>query len=195
MYWCYLHSVRLHQYALAAPSGRDYGYSQARTDNQLYKSRKIRLYMNNTDNSPGDNAEKTNRKKLPPEAVRSCTVTTKVTAAEREKIHDIAAGCNLTPSDYMRQRALGYEPPAALTSEESALLRNLDGCRVDILNFANALAGMKQDKRIILFQKVSFMLDWYRQVVPITNAVTEFLNSVINGGRLSPRTRKTITKI
>lgn len=151
--------------------------------------------MNNTDNSPGDNAEKTNRKKLPPEAVRSCTVTTKVTAAEREKIHDIAAGCNLTPSDYMRQRALGYEPPAALTSEESALLRNLDSCRVDILNFANALAGMKQDKRIILFQKVSFMLDWYRQVVPITNAVTEFLNSVINGGRLSPRTRKTITKI
>ena len=31
MYWCYLHSVQLHQYALATPSGRDYGYSQART--------------------------------------------------------------------------------------------------------------------------------------------------------------------
>ena len=90
----------------------------------------------------------------------------------------------------MRQRALGYEPPSALTAEESALLHNLDGCRVDILNFANALAGMKHDARIILFQKVS-----YRLVVPITNAVTEFLNSVINGGRLSPRTRKTIIKI
>lgn len=151
--------------------------------------------MNHKDNSPDNNAGKTRRKKLPPEALRSCTVTTKMTAAEREKIHDIAAGCNLTPSDYMRQRALGYEPPSALTAEESELLHNLDGCRVDILNFANALAGMKQDKRIVLFQKVSFMLDWYRQVVPITNAVTEFLNSVINAGRLSPRTRKTITKI
>lgn len=151
--------------------------------------------MTNTDNSPGDNAGKTKRKKLPPEAVRSCTVTTKMTAGEREKIHAIAAKCNLTPSDYMRQRALGYEPPAALTAEESALLHNLDGCRVDILNFTNALAGMRHDKRIQLFQKVSFMLDWYRQVVPITNAVTEFLNSVINGGRLGSRTRKTITKI
>jgi len=163
-------------------------------DNQFYKSR-ISDYMNHNDNSPDNNAGKTRRKKLPPEALRSCTVTTKMTAAEREKIHDIAAGCNLTPSDYMRQRALGYEPPSALTAEESALLHNLDGCRVDILNFANALAGMKHDARIILFQKVSFMLDWYRLVVPITNAVTEFLNSVINGGRLSPRTRKTIIKI
>ena len=122
--------------------------------------------MTNTDNSPGSNTGKTKRKKLPPEDVRSCTVTTKMTAGERQKIHAIAARCNLTPSDYMRQRGLG-----------------------------NALAGMKQDKRIILFQKVSFMLDWYRQVVPITNAVTEFLNSVINGARFSPRTRKTITKI
>ena len=137
--------------------------------------------MTNTDNSPGSNTGKTKRKKLPPEDVRSCTVTTKMTAGERQKIHAIAARCNLTPSDYMRQRGLGYEPPSALTVEESALLHNLD--------------GMKQDKRIILFQKVSFMLDWYRQVVPITNAVTEFLNSVINGARFSPRTRKTITKI
>ena len=109
--------------------------------------------MNHKDNSPDNNAGKTRRKKLPPEALRSCTVTTKMTAAEREKIHDIAAGCNLTPSDYMRQRALGYEPPSALTAEESALLHNLDGCRVDILNFANALAGMKHDARIILFKR------------------------------------------
>lgn len=136
---------------------------------------------------------KTKRKKLPSEAVRSCTVTTKITAGERKKIHDMAAKCGLTPSDYMRQRALGYEPPSALTTGESALLQNLDGCRVDIINFANALAGMKNGERQRLFQRVPFMLEWYRQVVPITNAVTEFINSVINGGRLSGRTIKTIT--
>lgn len=135
----------------------------------------------------------TRRKKLPPEAVRSCTITTKITTRERQKIHDLAARCRLTPSDYMRHRALGYEPPSALTAEETALLRNLDGCRVDILNFANALAGMKNEERMRLFQKVSFMLEWYRQVVPVTNAVTEFINSVISGGRISGRTRKSIT--
>lgn len=135
----------------------------------------------------------TRRKKLPPEAVRSCTITTKITACERKKIHDLADRCSLTPSDYMRHRALGYEPPSALTAEETALLRNLDGCRVDILNFANALAGMKNEERMRLFQKVSFMLEWYRQVVPVTNAVTEFINSVISGGRISGRTRKSIT--
>lgn len=135
----------------------------------------------------------TRRKKLPPEALRSCTITTKITACERQKIHELAARCSLTPSDYMRHRALGYEPPSALSAEETALLRNLDGCRVDILNFANALAGMKNEERIRLFQKVSFMLEWYRQVVPVTNAVTEFINSVISGGRISGRTRKSIT--
>lgn len=144
--------------------------------------------MNHTDNSPDKNAGKTKRKKLPPEAVRSCTVTTKMTASERQKIRDIAAGCGLTPSDYMRHRALGYEPPSALTTEEKTLLRNLDGCRVDILNFANALAGMKHEERIRLFQKVSFMLDWYKQVVPITNAVTEFINAVAGSGRIRIRT-------
>lgn len=136
---------------------------------------------------------KSKRKKLPPEAVRSCTVTTKITIGERQKIHDMAARCGLTLSDYMRQRALGYEPPSALTAGESALLHNLDGCRIDIINFANALAGMKNDERLRLFQRVPFMLEWYRQVVPVTNAVTEFINSVINGGRLSGRTIKTIT--
>lgn len=194
MFWCYTRLRPVAPKRLALPAVRVMAARRLAPDNQFYKSR-ISDYMNHKDNSPDNNAGKTRRKKLPPEALRSCTVTTKMTAAEREKIHDIAAGCNLTPSDYMRQRALGYEPPSALTEEESALLHNLDGCRVDILNFANALAGMKHDARIILFQKVSFMLDWYRLVVPITNAVTEFLNSVINGGRLSPRTRKTIIKI
>ena len=146
--------------------------------------------MNHTDNSPDKNAGKTKRKKLPPEAVRSCTVTTKMTAAERRKIHEMAGGCGLTPSDYMRHRALGYEPPSALTTEEKALLRNLDGCRLDILNFANALAGMGHDARIRLFQKVSFMLDWYKQVVPITNAVTEFINVVTSSGRIRIRTTR-----
>ena len=182
-------SARLHQNA--SPSLRSGSWPLAGSHPIIsFTYHRISAYMNHTDNSPDKNAGKTKRKKLPPEAVRSCTVTTKMTAAERRKIHEMAGGCGLTPSDYMRHRALGYEPPSALTTEEKALLRNLDGCRLDILNFANALAGMGHDERIRLFQKVSFMLDWYKQVVPITNAVTEFINVVTSSGRIRIRTTR-----
>ena len=49
---------------------------------------------------------------------------------------------------------------------------------------------MGHDERIRLFQKVSFMLDWYKQVVPITNAVTEFINVVTSSGRIRIRTTR-----
>ncbi len=65
-----------------------------------------------------------------------------------------------------------------------------DSYFMSILNFANALAGMGHDERIRLFQKVSFMLDWYKQVVPITNAVTEFINVVTSSGRIRIRTTR-----
>jgi len=135
------------------------------------------------------------RKKLPPEELRTCTITTKITAAERQHIIDIAEKCGLTPSEYIRQRAIGYDPPSALTSDEAALLHNLDGCRVDIVNYANALAGMRREQRMAMFQKVPFMLQWYKEIILITNAVNDFINSVINGGRIQKRTITNIKKL
>lgn len=118
---------------------------------------------------------KTKRKTLPPEAVRSCTVTTKMTAAERRKIREIAARYNLTPSDYMRHRALGYEPPSALTAEESAMLRNLDGCRVDILNFANALAG-----------ESGIEIDAAMQDIPLAKVIKDYHALILGRGDYLP---------
>lgn len=135
------------------------------------------------------------RKKLPPEELRTCTITTKITAAERQHIIGNAGKCGLTPSEYIRQRAIGYEPPSALTAEETALLHNLDNCRVDIVNYANALAGMNHDQRMAMFQKVPFMLQWYKEIIPITNAVNDFINSVINGGRIQRRTITNLKKL
>ena len=135
------------------------------------------------------------RKKLPPEELRTCTITTKITAAERQHIIGNAGKCGLTPSEYIRQRAIGYEPPSALTAEETALLHNLDNCRVDIVNYANALAGMTHDQRMAMFQKVPFMLQWYKEIIPITNAVNDFINSVINGGRIQRRTITNLKKL
>lgn len=135
------------------------------------------------------------RKKLPPEELRTCTITTKITVAERQHIIGNAGKCGLTPSEYIRQRAIGYEPPSALTAEETALLHNLDNCRVDIVNYANALAGMNHDQRMAMFQKVPFMLQWYKEIIPITNAVNDFINSVINGGRIQRRTITNLKKL
>lgn len=180
MYWCYLHSVRLHQYALATPSGRDYGYSQARNRLALiliYKS----LYMP--------------RKKLPIGELRTATITTKITPAERTHIQEAARKCGLTPSEYIRQRAIGYEPPSALTPEETELLHNLDSCRVDIVNYANALAGMQREQRMAMFNRVPFMLEWYKQIIPVTNAVNDFINSVVSGGRIQKRTINNLRKL
>lgn len=135
------------------------------------------------------------RKKLPPEELRTCTVTTKMTETERRHIYDTARKCRLTPSEYIRQRAIGYDPPSALTSDEAALLHNLDGCRVDIVNYANALAGMKREQRMAMFNRVPFMLQWYKEIIPVTNAVNDFINSVINGGRIQKRTITNLKKL
>lgn len=135
------------------------------------------------------------RKKLPPEELRTRTVTTKMTEEERRHIYDTARKCRLTPSEYMRQRAIGYEPPSALTAEEAGLLHNLDNCRADIVNYANALAGMKREQRMAMFNRVPFMLQWYKEIIPLTNAVNEFVNSVINGGRIRKRTITNLRKL
>lgn len=135
------------------------------------------------------------RKKLPPEELRTCTITTKINASERRHIIDTAEKCGLTPSEYIRQRAIDYEPPSALTAEETALLHNLDNCRVDIVNYANALAGMNHDQRMAMFQKVPFMFQWYKEIIPVTNAVNDFINSVINGGRIQKRTITNLKKL
>lgn len=165
---------------LAAPSGRDYGYSQARTLIPL-------TLIYNSHCMP--------RKKLPSGELRTATITTKITAAERIHIQETSRKCGLTPSEYIRQRAIGYEPTSALTAEETALLHNLDNCRVDIVNYANALAGMNHDQRIAMFQKLPFMLQWYKEIIPITNAVNDFINSVINGARINRRTIANLKKI
>lgn len=135
------------------------------------------------------------RKRIPADALRTCTVTTKITASERRHIHETARQCGLTPSEYIRQRAIGYEPPSALTPEETALLHNLDGCRVDIVNYANALAGMQREQRMAMFNRVPFMLEWYRQIIPVTNAVSEFVNAVIGDGRIQKRTIANLKKL
>lgn len=110
--------------------------------------------------------------------VKGTTITTKLSLSDKAIIQQKAQHAGLTTSNYMRRTALGHKLYAALNPEELRLLRNLDGLRGDIINFANALHGMKNDKRMELFQNIPFMAQWYKKITPITNAVIEFLNSI-----------------
>ena len=112
--------------------------------------------------------------------VKGTTITTKLSLSDKAIIQQKAQHAGLTTSNYMRRTALGHKLYAALNPEELRLLRNLDGLRGDIINFANALHGMKNDKRMELFQNIPFMAQWYKKVTTITNAVIEFLNSIYN---------------
>ena len=115
-----------------------------------------------------------------PNNLKNTTITTKLSLADKAIIQQKAQHAGLTTSNYMRRTALGHKLYSILNPEELNLLRNLDGMRGDIINFANALKGLKNDKRMELFQNIPFMAQWYKQVTSITNAVIEFLNSIYN---------------
>ena len=60
------------------------------------------------------------RKKEPPR------VAVRLTESEKKKIEAAAAKCGLTVSEYMRQRALGYEPKEVLPDAFFVFCEKLD---------------------------------------------------------------------
>lgn len=135
------------------------------------------------------------KKLLSPEDKRTETMTMKVSPAEKAEIQENAYSCGMSPSEFLRHRGRGYEPKSALTTEEMMLLRNLEGLRTDMNNFSNAIKAMNRDERIRMFNSVPSMLKWYKKLHPLALAVNEFVMSVLNGGRITPRTRKTLLKL
>ena len=94
-----------------------------------------------------------------------------MTQGEYSKICSAAKSCNMTVSSFVRARCLGYKPKNKLSNEEIKLLGNLAKCRIDMVNFAN-------EQKLSLFRNYRVMFDWYERVVPITNAVVDYLQSV-----------------
>ena len=108
---------------------------------------------------------------------RDKVVVTKVTKLELSQIKSTADQCGMTRSDFIRARALGYQPRQRLSDAELDGLRQLAACRTDMVNFANALHGLSDNEKIKLFRKQPTMLDWYEKVAYVTNHVTDFLQS------------------
>jgi hypothetical protein len=123
-----------------------------------------------------------------PQVKCSEQVHCKVTPKESLEIGITAKKCGLSVSSFLRARALGYEPVARLTEVERSLITKLSQCRADIANFTNAINGLTSEEKIKLFHNRMLMEKWYNEVVPIADAVSEFIREVRNMKMLRPRT-------
>jgi hypothetical protein len=134
-----------------------------------------------------DNKKRSVRCKAPQDKC-SELVHCKVTPKESLEISITAKKCGLSVSSFLRARALGYEPVARLTEVERSLITKLSQCRADIANFTNAINGLTSEEKIKLFHNRMLMEKWYNEVVPIADAVSEFIREVRNMKMLRPRT-------
>ena len=132
--------------------------------------------------------EKRSVRSKAPQDRHSEMVHCKVTPRESLEISMTAKKCGMTVSGYLRARALGYEPVARLTAEEIELITKLVQARSDIANFTNAINGLTTEEKLKLFGNRMLMQKWYNEVVPISNAVSEFIRDVRNMKMLRPRT-------
>lgn len=125
---------------------------------------------------------------------RNHVIVVKVTDSEYKKIKAMAQKCSLTVSSYGRARFVGYEPKQGLTEEEFYRLGNLALCRVDMVNFANALSGLTREEKLQLFRNHRQMYDWYCLVAPITNAVVEYMQFIQKANIFLPPSMKDVIK-
>lgn len=134
-----------------------------------------------------ENKKRSIRRKAPQDK-HSEMVHCKVTPKESLEISMTAKKCGLTVSSFLRARALDYEPVSRLTVEERDLITKLSQCRADIANFTNAINGLTSEEKIKLFHNRMSMEKWYNEVVPIADAVSEYIRDVRNMKMLRPRT-------
>lgn len=134
-----------------------------------------------------ENKKRSIRRKAPQDK-HSEMVHCKVTPKESLEISMTAKKCGLTVSSFLRARALGYEPVSRLTVKERDLITKLSRCRADIANFTNAINGLTSEEKIKLFHNRMLMEKWYNEVVPIADAVSEYIRDVRNMKMLRPRT-------
>lgn len=118
---------------------------------------------------------------------RNIVISVKVTEAESKEIKQNAINCGMNVSSFCRARMLGYKPQQRLTEEELLRLGNLQACRVDMVNYANALSGLTREERSMLFHNHKQMYKWYCVVVPVTNAVIEYLQYLQQANIFRPR--------
>lgn len=132
--------------------------------------------------------EKSPRQLMDPKDKRTEVVHFKVNARENLDIYTSARKCGMTVSEFLRSRALGYQPIARMTVEEKNLITQLGQVRSDTANFINAINGLTTEEKLKLFHNRQMMERWYNEVRPIADATSEFIRNIRNMKMRRPRT-------
>lgn len=125
---------------------------------------------------------------MDPKDKRTEVVHFKVNARENLDIYTSARKCGMTVSEFLRSRALGYQPIARMTAEEKDLITRLAQVRSDTANFINAINGLTSEEKLKLFHNRQMMERWYSEVRPIADAMSEFIRNIRNMKMRRPRT-------
>jgi hypothetical protein len=120
----------------------------------------------------------TSKSKPKDKPIRSCKLDIRLTEAERLEIFTTAAKCGLSPSDFVRKRALGFRPKARLTEAEAEAMAAFATARGDIMHFVNTLNGLSQKARLTLFKNEEYMLKWKKAVDNILLQWNNFIDVI-----------------
>ncbi|MBR1503286.1 MAG: hypothetical protein IJ618_05340 [Prevotella sp.] len=119
--------------------------------------------------------------KAPKEQNKDIIISVRLTAAQYAAIKKLAEQCGLQVSVFIREVALGYEPPQPMTDGQEKALMSLAAARSELTGIHNALQGRTQEERRRLFKSDRFMLVWMDGV----NALTSL--RCITSARVCPR--------
>lgn len=111
-------------------------------------------------------------------ACKGYVLRARVSGEQKAEVLASAARCGMTESDYIRARCLGYNPRQRLTDGQAKALDKLSVCRVDLVNFLNAMRKMTRQEREQIFHHVPSMLQWMKAVNNIATACKEFITEV-----------------
>lgn len=84
------------------------------------------------------------------------TIVLRCTQKEKNEISQKAKMCGITTSEFLRFRALNYEPKKALSEDEIEKIQAANDCKTSILRFAGAVEEYTKDvskenrKRILI---------------------------------------------
>lgn len=119
---------------------------------------------------------KTDKTEAP--ACKGYVLRARVSGEQKAEVLASATRCGITESDYIRARCLGYNPRQRLTDEQAKALDNLSVCRVDLVNFLNAMRKMTRQEREQMFHHIPSMLQWMKAVSNVAVACKEFITLI-----------------
>ncbi len=110
---------------------------------------------------------------------RTRIIQIRVTEEEFEQISRKASDTGMSISAMGRKAILRVRLYRRLSERECQLIAGLSDLRADLVNVTNALNGVPENVKRLLFVDLEFMRRWLAAVNRIVNALSDFLNRVM----------------